>query len=57
VVLIFARAPLSLKADLDRHLLTQVIGPAKFFDRLHDAVAAFAKVKDPSVHGRGGRHA
>jgi SulP family sulfate permease len=56
VVLIFARAPLSLKADLDRHLLTQVIGPAKFFDRLHDAVAAFAKVKDPSVHGRGGRH-
>jgi sulfate permease, SulP family len=47
VVLIFARAPLSLKADLDRHLLTQVIGPAQFFDRLHDAVAAFAKLKGP----------
>jgi hypothetical protein len=28
---------------LDRHLLTEVIGPAQFFDRLHDAVAAFAK--------------
>ena len=40
VVLVFARAPLSLKADLDRHLLTQVIGPAQLFDRLHDAAAA-----------------
>ncbi len=47
VVLVFARAPLSLKADLDRHLLTQVIGPAQFFDRLHDAEAAFAKRKGP----------
>jgi sulfate permease, SulP family len=47
VVLVFARAPVSLKADLDRHLLTQVIGPAQFFDRIHDAVAAFAKLKDP----------
>jgi sulfate permease, SulP family len=45
VVLVFARAPLSLKADLDRHLLTLVIGPAQFFDRLHDAAAAFAKLK------------
>lgn len=41
VVMVFARAPLSLKADLDRHRLTQVIGPAQFFDRLHDAAAAF----------------
>jgi sulfate permease, SulP family len=47
VVLVFARAPLSLKADLDRHLLTQVIGPAQFFDRIHDAAAAFAKPKGP----------
>jgi len=46
VVLVFARAPLSLKADLDRHLLTDVIGPAQFFDRLHDAAAAFAERKD-----------
>ena len=45
VVLVFARAPLSLKADLDRHLLTQVIGPARFFDRLHDAAAAFVELK------------
>jgi SulP family sulfate permease len=47
VVLVFARASLSLKADLDRHLLTQVIGPAQFFDRIHDAAAAFAKLKGP----------
>jgi sulfate permease, SulP family len=47
VVLVFARVPLSLKADLDRHLLTEVIGPARLFDRLHDAAAAFAKLKDP----------
>jgi sulfate permease, SulP family len=47
VVLVFARVPASLKADLDRHLLTEVIGPTQFFDRLHDAVAAFAKLKGP----------
>jgi sulfate permease, SulP family len=43
VVLAFARVPLSLKADLDRHLLTEIIGPAQFFDRLHDAAGAFAE--------------
>jgi sulfate permease, SulP family len=47
VALVFARAPASLRADLDRHLLTEVIGPTQFFDRLHDAVAAFAKLKSP----------
>jgi SulP family sulfate permease len=45
IALGFARAPNSLRADLDRHLLTQVIGPAHFFDRIHDATAAFAKLK------------
>ena len=49
VVLVFARVPLSLKADLDRHFLTEVIGPARLFDRLHDAAAAFAKLKDPQA--------
>jgi MFS superfamily sulfate permease-like transporter len=47
VVLVFARVALSLKADLDRHLLTEVIGPARFFDRLHNASAAFAELEDP----------
>ena len=49
IVLGLARVSPSLKADLDRHLLTQVIGPAQFFDRLHDAAAAFAKLKDPQA--------
>ena len=49
VVLAFARVSPSLKADLDRHLLTEVIGPAQFFDRLHDAAAAFANLKDPQA--------
>ncbi len=49
VVLVFARIPLSLKADLDRHLLTEVIGPAHLFDRLHDVLAAFSKLKDPQA--------
>ncbi len=49
VALVFARAPLSLKADLDRHLLTEVIGPAQLFARIHDAVAAFAKLRDPQA--------
>jgi high affinity sulfate transporter 1 len=43
VVMAFARVSLSLKADLDRHLLTEVIGPTGLFDRLHDALAAFAR--------------
>jgi MFS superfamily sulfate permease-like transporter len=47
VVLAFARASLSLKADLDRHRLTELIGQAQLFDRLHDAVAAFGKLKSP----------
>ena len=47
VLLVLARAPASLRADLDRHLLTEVIGPTQFFDRLHDAVAAFGKLKGP----------
>jgi len=48
VVLAFGRVSPSLKADLDRHLLTEIIGPARLFDRLHDALAAFARPKDSS---------
>ncbi|MGA8437579.1 MAG: SulP family inorganic anion transporter [Candidatus Sulfotelmatobacter sp.] len=49
VALVFARVSPSLKADLDRHLLTEIIGPAQVFDRLHDAAAAFAELKDPQT--------
>jgi sulfate permease, SulP family len=41
VVLAFARVPFSLRADFDRHRLTEVIGPEHLFDRLHDAIRAY----------------
>jgi sulfate permease, SulP family len=41
VVLGFARASLSLRADLDRHRLTEVIGRQHLFERLHDAIRAY----------------
>jgi sulfate permease, SulP family len=49
VVLVLARVSNSLKADLDRHRLTEVIGPGWLFDHLHDAVAAFAELTLRSV--------
>jgi MFS superfamily sulfate permease-like transporter len=41
-----ARVSPSLKADLDRHRLTEVVGPTGIFDRLHDATSAFAKLRN-----------
>ena len=43
VVVGMARVSPSLQADLDRHRLTEIIGPALIFARLHDALAAFAE--------------
>ncbi len=43
IELAFARVAPSLKADLDRHHLTEVIGDGVIFPRLHDAVAAFER--------------
>jgi MFS superfamily sulfate permease-like transporter len=37
----FARVPWDLKSDFNRHHVTEVIGPERFFNRLHDAIAAF----------------
>jgi len=57
VSLAFARVSSSLKADLDRHRLTDVIGPARLFDRLHDALAAFERWREPaSPAERDSRH-
>jgi sulfate permease, SulP family len=39
----FARLAPSTRADFDRHRLTEAIGPEQIFDRLHDAVDAFAR--------------
>ena len=41
-----ARVSPSLKADLDRHRLTEVVGPTRIFDRLHDATSAFARLRN-----------
>jgi sulfate permease, SulP family len=37
----FARVPWNTKADFDRHHLTEVIGAAMIFNRLHDALDAY----------------
>jgi SulP family sulfate permease len=37
----FARIPWDCRADFDRHHLTEVIGPSKIFNRLHDALDAY----------------
>jgi sulfate permease, SulP family len=37
----FARIPWNTRADFDRHHLTEVIGPSRIFNRLHDALDAY----------------
>jgi SulP family sulfate permease len=44
----FARVPWNTRADFDRHHLTEAIGSAWIFNRLHDALEAFA-AKSPVV--------
>jgi MFS superfamily sulfate permease-like transporter len=44
----FARLPWDLRAEFDRHRLTETIGPAHIFNRLHDAIAAFEASANPS---------
>jgi len=41
----FAHVESFLKADLDRHHLTEVIGPTKLFDSLHEALAVIRRTK------------
>jgi sulfate permease, SulP family len=43
IELAFARVPWDLRADFDRHHLTEAIGEVRIFHRLHDAIAAFEK--------------
>jgi MFS superfamily sulfate permease-like transporter len=45
VELAFARVPWDLKSDFNRHHVTEAIGPGRFFNRLHDAIAAFEKLE------------
>jgi MFS superfamily sulfate permease-like transporter len=43
VELAFARLPWDMRSDFDRHHLTEAIGQARIFNRLHDAIAAFER--------------
>jgi MFS superfamily sulfate permease-like transporter len=66
VELAFARLPWDLRSEFDRHHLTEAIGAARIFDRVHDAIAAFeesvkpsrekasATISDGAVHDPGG---
>ena len=45
VGLVFAHVQSDLRPDLDRHGLTQAIGPTRIFDTLHEALA--------TLHGKG----
>jgi MFS superfamily sulfate permease-like transporter len=49
VELAFARVSPELRADLDRHHLTEAIGPERIFDRLHDARAASRMIGNRKV--------
>jgi len=44
IELAFARMPWDLRSDFDRHHLTETIGPTRIFNRIHDAIAAFAEL-------------
>ena len=48
IELAFAHVQPELQADLDRHHLTEVIGPARIFDKLHDAVAHYHELAQSS---------
>ena len=45
VALVFVHAQSSLRADLDRHRLSEVIGADHIFDRLHEALAALPRLR------------
>ena len=57
VAMVFAHAQPSLRSDLDRHHLTEVIGADHVFDSLHEALAAVHEMRlgrvAEMVEGRG----
>jgi MFS superfamily sulfate permease-like transporter len=48
VELAFAHVQPELQEDLDRHHLTEVIGPTRIFDKLHDAIAHYHELAQHS---------
>lgn len=47
--LVFAHVQSDLRPDLDRHHLTEAIGPSRIFDTLRGMLAAFAKLREQST--------
>ncbi len=45
VVLALVHVPSSLQSDLDRHRLTDVIGPDHVFETLHEALPALRQLR------------
>jgi high affinity sulfate transporter 1 len=54
--LVLAHVQSDLRPNLDRHHLTEVIGPARIFDTLHQMLAAFAKLRETSIQAAPGTH-
>lgn len=52
VGLALAHVEPELQADLDRHHLTGLVGPAQVFDKLHDAVAHFRELARQTPGGQ-----
>ena len=48
VALVFAHVQSDLKPDLERHRLTDLLGPDRIFDRLHDALVAYRSLPSSS---------
>ncbi len=48
IELAFARLPWDLRSEFDRHHLTGIIGPARIFSRIHEAIAAFEEAEKPT---------
>ena len=48
VEMVFAHVQSDLKPDLDRHHLTEVIGPDRLFETLHEALDSYHRLVNPS---------
>jgi sulfate permease, SulP family len=56
VALVLARVGPDLKPDLDRHHLTEVIGSARIYDRLHHALATYHQLAEAPPSSRSSSH-
>jgi MFS superfamily sulfate permease-like transporter len=54
--LVFAHVQSDLMPDLERHHLTEALGPMRIFDSLHEMLAAFAKLREPPTQAAPGTY-